>query len=235
MLGTGYKGAAVPGHHATNKKKKRHVEGYPIRSLKTPPSHHHQSRCPPLHPIAATRARPQEAPLLSPVECVSLTVHSATHLKVVVLQDSLAVRTSQAVGVEFLVPLSLEILPLNSPVAAYADAPIQLVIVALAIRRIVDHVEGCGLEWLGAGGANETFLVVSTSEPPISRRDRFPSDGFAATFAVTLLCSASPDGCVAWDGWGLRPSWVARWRLCETVWNRGIQGPCWLSHISRWR
>lgn len=99
---------------------------------------------------------------------VPLAVHPAAHLEVVVPQDSLAIRASQALRVELLSPLRLEILPLNSSVTARADASIQLVVVALAVWRIVNYVESRSLEWFHTGRADEAFLVVPTRQSPVS-------------------------------------------------------------------
>jgi hypothetical protein len=159
------------------------------------------------------------------VECISLAVHPAAHLKIVVPQDSLTVRTGQALRVELLPPLRLEVLPLNPSVTTFADAPIQLVVVALAVWRIIDHVEGGRLEGLHAGGADKTLLVIPTSQPPISGRDGFASDGFTASFAVALLRRPTAEGYLALFSWGLGSSRVTWWRLGATSWIRRAQFP----------
>jgi hypothetical protein len=68
------------------------------------------------------------------------------------------------------------------------------VIVTLTIWRIVDHVKGRSLERLRASGADETFLMIPTSQPPISRGNGFAGDRYAAAFAVSFLRRSPADG-----------------------------------------
>jgi hypothetical protein len=123
------------------------------------------------------------------VEGIPLAVHPAAHLEIIVPQNSLAIRARKALRVELLSPLRLEILPLDSSVAANADAPIQLVVVALTVWRIVDHVEGRSLEWFHAGRTHEAFLVIPTRQPAISGRDGLARDALTTSFAVALRLS----------------------------------------------
>ena len=64
--------------------------------------------------------------------------------------------------VEFLLALALEVLPFDALVAGGAGAAVEFVVVAFAVGRVVDYVEGGGLEGFLAGVADETVFVVST-------------------------------------------------------------------------
>lgn len=131
-------------------------------------SRHHQPRRPSLHPITSTRATgAQESPLLRPSKRVSLTIHAAIHLKIVIPQSPIAVRARQTRRVELLPALALKVLTLDATVAGRAHAAVQFVVVALAVGRVVDHVEGRGLEGRRARLAHEAVLVVAARQPTV--------------------------------------------------------------------
>jgi hypothetical protein len=87
---------------------------------------------------------------------------------------------------ELLLPRRLQILPLNASVTREAARVVQLVIVPLTVRRVVDHVEGCRGKGLAARPAHETLFVVASGQTPVSGGDGFAFYGLAAAFAVAF-------------------------------------------------
>ncbi len=87
---------------------------------------------------------------------------------------------------EFLLPLTFEILAFDTFVAGLANAAIQFVVVPLAVRRVVDYVECRSLERLLAGLADETVLVIPPSQATVRRGYRFPLDGLATSFTISF-------------------------------------------------
>lgn len=120
------------------------------------------------------------------MEGIPLAVHPAAHLEIIVPQNSLAIRAGKALRVELLSPFRLEILSLDPSIAANADAPIQLVVVALTVWSIVDYVEGRSLEWLHTRRADEAFLVIPTRQSAVSGRDGLARDALTTSFTVAL-------------------------------------------------
>lgn len=144
---------------------------------------------------------------------------------------------------ELLAPLRLQILALDPAVAGGAARVVELVVVPLAVRRVVDHVEGRGGEWGGAGPAHEALLVVPAREPAVGGGDGFARDGLVAALAVAFGgCRARLGGAaggllrllggvVSWLGWaadgwreglggvGIAVRWAAagRWELWREV------------------
>ena len=64
---------------------------------------------------------------------------------------------------ELLLPLTFQVLSLNPLVTSRAHTPVQFVVVAFAVWRIVDNVEGRGLEGLRASLAHKALFVISSS------------------------------------------------------------------------
>lgn len=72
-----------------------------------------------------------------------LAIYLSADFEVVIAQDFVTVETSEASRVEFRTLLSLEIWPLNAMVTLGAQGVIELVVMVLAIRIVVDNVKVC--------------------------------------------------------------------------------------------
>lgn len=94
---------------------------------------------------------------------MSLTKHSSINFEIVVTQHNAACRACQTPGVKLLAPISFKILTFDATVARLAEGAVELVVVVLAVRGVVEDVEFGAWEGTAAGPANETVPVVSTS------------------------------------------------------------------------
>jgi hypothetical protein len=67
--------------------------------------------------------------------------------------------------------VGLEVLPFDTAIAPSTDGAVELVVVPLAVRRVVQDIEFCAGEGGLTGLAYETFLVVPSSEPAVGSFD----------------------------------------------------------------
>lgn len=72
--------------------------------------------------------------------------------------------------------LVLEVLPLDAVAAAAAEAAVELVVVPVAVRLVVEHVERGRREGLLAGRADEAGLVVPPCQPAVRAGDGLAGD-----------------------------------------------------------
>jgi hypothetical protein len=63
---------------------------------------------------------------------------------------------------EFLLAFAFEVLAFDASIAGCTGAAVELVIMAFAVWRVVDDIEGCSLERFLACVADEAMFVVST-------------------------------------------------------------------------
>lgn len=80
--------------------------------------------------------------------------------------------------------LVLQVLAFDAHAAAAAEAAVELVVVELAVRSVVDDIEGGGREWLRARRADEACLVVSAGKSPVGARYGLARDRQPAGLAV---------------------------------------------------
>ena len=80
-------------------------------------------------------------------------------------------------------PVRLDAGPLDAPVAARAQAAVQHVVVARAVRRVAPHVKVAGGEGRAAGAAPEAVAVPAARDAPVGRADALADDGRAAAAA----------------------------------------------------
>lgn len=92
---------------------------------------------------------------------MSLAVYLSADLEVVIIQDRAACETNQAAGVEFLTLLGLQVLTFNAVIAAFAERVVELVIMLLTIRVIVDDIKVSRCKGRLAGFAYEACCSVS--------------------------------------------------------------------------
>lgn len=83
----------------------------------------------------------------------------------------MALLAGEAVWMEFLPPICLEVLAFNASIAVGTERTVLLMVMASAVRIIVVNVEVGGLEGSPTGLADEALLVVTTSELSIRRTD----------------------------------------------------------------
>ena len=102
----------------------------------------HQPRRPPLHFVTRTTPNTQEPSLLRPPKSISLTINPSIHLKIIIPEHPLTIRTSQASRMELLFPLALKILAFDTFIAVIADGAVEFVVMAFAVGGIVYDVEG---------------------------------------------------------------------------------------------
>lgn len=121
---------------------------------------------------------------LHPPPRVALAVRPAVDVEVAVAQDEAAVAAAEAAGVVLARHLVLEVLPLDAAVAGPAEAAVELVVVLLAVRPVLVHVEGRRAEGLAARRAHEARLVVPPRQAPVGRRDRLARYRRLARLAV---------------------------------------------------
>lgn len=76
-----------------------------------------------------------------------LAVDRTADLEVVIAENSAAVLTGKAFGVELLLLLSLQIRPFDAAIALCAERVIELVVVLLAIWIVVDYIKVGSCEW----------------------------------------------------------------------------------------
>lgn len=75
-------------------------------------------------------------------------------------------------------------LPLDSDSAASTQAAIELVVVLLTVRLVVQNVKLGRGKGVRASGTDKASLVISSSQPPIGGRNAFSGNGFATSLAV---------------------------------------------------
>ena len=151
-------------------------------------SHHHKARGAPLcleatvvHRSEATRARSHWARTSLTAHCcegMSFAEDTALILEVVVLENDAAVGTGEATGMEFAVDTAvpghgggLQVLSFDPEVAAAAKRAVLLVVVVLAVRVVVDHVEVGRGERLSASPDRKSTRLNSSH----SGESRMPS------------------------------------------------------------
>lgn len=143
--------------------------------------HKHNSR------TAFLRRRRVRSPLPPHSKSMPFTEMLAIHLIIVFIKPHTAMRARKTSSVVFLPSIRLEILALDPAIALFAHTPIELVVVALAVRRVLEDVEFCGCEGRLTGRAAETLFMVAASQAAIGGFDGFPVDlrsaGAAFAFA----------------------------------------------------
>jgi hypothetical protein len=95
--------------------------------------------------------------LLRDVEGVAFAKDISADFEVVVAELDAAGVAGEAVGVELLPGVGLEILAFDAAVAAFAKRVVELVVVLLAVGKVVDNVEVGGLERGAAGLAHKAW------------------------------------------------------------------------------
>jgi hypothetical protein len=118
---------------------------------------------------------------------VLFTVCLAIDLKIIVSKDEIAVSADEAVRVEFLLCVRLNVLSLDSSIAACAKRVVDFVVVAMTIWKVVVDVEIRGLERLLAGCTDEAISVIAAGETTIGRTDRLALDEFTTSATVSLV------------------------------------------------
>lgn len=98
---------------------------------------------------------------------VSLAVGAPAHLEVAVCQRHATVQAAEASHVMLDLRLVLGKLSLDAAIAAAADAVVELVVMVLAVRSVLEHVKDGRRKRLVAGAANKARLVILAAEPPI--------------------------------------------------------------------
>lgn len=173
------------------------------------PSHHHQPRAPPLWIPPGAAGHQHAAPswpavgLARNVGRVPLAVGNSHELEVVVAQCHAADAALETLRVELGAALRLDVLALDARVAAAAQRPVELVVVARAVRLILEHVKVGRHKRRVARHANEALLVPAPGEAAISRLDAFTDNCLSASTAVALGRPAStPTRRI-----GTRPGW----------------------------
>jgi len=92
-----------------------------------------------------------------------LAIDLSGDLEVVVTERLLAVDAGETARMELLGLLGLEVRPFNTTVAVSAQRVVELMVVVLAVRIVVNNVKVGSREGRTAGLADETVLVVTTS------------------------------------------------------------------------
>lgn len=126
------------------------------------------------------------------MECVALTVDHSHHFEVVIPQRHPARVARETLRMEFLPPLRLQVLALNTIVAGSAEGAVHLVVVMRTVRMVVHDVKVGGLEGGVASPAGEALLVPTPCKPPIGRLDALPHNQLATASAVPLTRRARP-------------------------------------------
>jgi len=135
--------------------------------------------------------------------------------------------TSKAPRMKPLLLNSLQARPLNPAAANSAQTVVQLVVVVVAVREVVEHVEFRGLERPAAHLTRETGLVVAPAETSVRRRDGFANYLLAAAAAAA---SAGEGALVAAVGGRVPARWIygsgvsARWICGSGVPARWVGG-----------
>lgn len=153
---------------------------------------------------------------------VALAVDPPSDFEVILCQHDLAIYTSEASRMEFLVRgrssavagrrSSLEILPFDTAMAARTERTIRFVVMVLAVGLVVDDIKVSGSKWLCAGTASEALFVPATRQSAVGGFHRFALDGLVAS------TTHRPDawGCWATNsrrfGVGVRRWWWESWR-----------------------
>jgi len=99
---------------------------------------------------------PKEFVFLQALEGMPLAKHLPTNLKVIVAKRHPALLACEAAGMEFLLLLGLQALPLDAGVARLAQRAVEPVIVLPTVGIVVDDVEVGRLEGRFACFADET-------------------------------------------------------------------------------
>jgi len=92
-----------------------------------------------------------------------LAIDLSGDLEVVVTERLLAVDAGETARMELLGLLGLKVRPFNTTVAVSAQRVVELMVVVLAVRIVVNNVKVGSRERRTAGLADETVLVVTTS------------------------------------------------------------------------
>lgn len=76
-------------------------------------------------------------------------------------------------------------LPLDSDSAASTQAAIELMVVLLTVRLVVQNVKLGRGKGVRTSGTDKASLVIPPSQPPIGGRNTFSGNGLATSLAVT--------------------------------------------------
>lgn len=131
--------------------------------------HHHQPRGPPFH-----ISFDAETSLTTHCcESVSFAIDQSGDLKIVFSKHDLAGSAGQAVRMEFLALLCLQVLSFDAFAAARAERVVELMVVVFAVGIVLVDVEVSCCESALAGLANEAVFMVATSQTAICGFYRF--------------------------------------------------------------
>ena len=108
---------------------------------------------------------------------------------------------------ELLLQLRLQVLAFDTSVAALAHRAVELVVVPLAVRVVIDNVEVSGLERLLTSFAHEAVFMVAAGETAIGGADRLSLDDLSTTSTFAFVCS--------------------RWASNRIRHIRALKGRCW--------
>jgi len=118
---------------------------------------------------------------------MTLAVNLAAKLKVVVAKRRPAMGAGEASWVKLLARVGLEVLSLDSTVAPLTQGAVQLMVVMLAVRVVINNIKVGRLERLLACFANETRFVPTSSESAVSSLDGFAGDELSTAAAVASV------------------------------------------------
>lgn len=124
-----------------------------------------------------------------------LAVRLPRHFVVIHVEPDTAVRAAEAMRMELLPAVCLQVLPLNALVALPAQRAIKLVVMLRTARRIAVDVELCTRKRSLACLAGEALLVIAACETAISG-----FDGLAVDVRATATAFAFGDGLLE-AGW----------------------------------
>lgn len=117
-----------------------------------------------------------------------LTESPAVKFEIVSTENPVAFLAGEAVRVELLFLLGLQVWPFNASIAIFAKRIVELVVVSGTVGMIVHDIEIGSREGRLAGLTHEALLMVSSSKSTaIFCSHRFASDEFPTTSAVALI------------------------------------------------
>ena len=158
-------------------------------------THTRSHRSGPWWPPCSRRSEPRSGRRRSPAPVAGKPLNSPpsilfaigfpVYLEIAILQHELAIATTETADVVLPAPFVLEVLTFDTVVAAAAEAPIELVIMAFAVRSVLVDVEGGRGEGLATLRAYKTGFVVAARQSAIRAGNGFAGDGQVAAFTIT--------------------------------------------------
>lgn len=122
---------------------------------------------------------------------MSIAVLLPSDFVIIVAEDHSTGIASEASWMEFSASINFQILAFDATVAATADGPVELVVMALAVRRVVENIKLCCWEWVTTCPTCEALLVVAPSDASRGVLDRFPHDRLRTSTTIALACRSS--------------------------------------------